>query len=143
VSTVRSDGAKTLVWLVNNFVSEVPGALHAAVVSADGLLLVSSDGMPAAHAEQLAALASGLQSLAMGGSRLFGQGRIEQTMVKMERGYLFALTISDGSCLTVLASKECDLKVIGYQMAVFVESAGHVLTPELRRELRGSTPWGD
>jgi uncharacterized protein len=136
VSRPLSNEAQTLTWLVNDFVSEVPGVNHAVVVSVDGLLLTRSDGLPLEHAEQLAALASGLLSLAQGSSRLFGQGSCEQTIVKMERGYLFLVSISDGSCLTVLASAECDMKVVAYQMTLLVENAGHVLTPELRMELR-------
>lgn len=135
-----SESAKRLVWLVNNFVTDVPGVTHAVVVSADGLLLTASDNVPVAHAEQLAALASGLQSLALGSSRLFGLGACDQTMVKMEHGYLFTLAISDGSCLTVLASADCDMKIVAYQMTLFVENAGHVLTPELRGELRRGVP---
>ena len=38
-----SSEARSLTWLVNNFVAEVPGVTHAVVVSADGLLLIASD----------------------------------------------------------------------------------------------------
>lgn len=130
--------AQKLTWLVNNFVTEVPGVAHAIVVSSDGLLLTVSDGLSVERAEQLAAVASGLLSLAQGGTRLFDQGSCVQTIVTMERGYLFVMAISDGSCLAVLASRDCDLKVVAYQMTLLVDSAGHVLTPQLRRELRGA-----
>lgn len=136
MSRPLSNEAQTLTWLVNNFVAEVPGVNYAVVVSVDGLLLTRSDDLPMEHAEQLAALASGLLSLAQGSSRLFGQGACEQTIVKMEHGYLFLVSISDGSCLTVLASAECDMKVVAYQMTLLVENASHVLTPEIRTELR-------
>jgi uncharacterized protein len=139
VNAPLQNDARTLKWLVNNFVAEVPGVTHAVVVSADGLLLTSSDGIPIEHAERLAALASGLLSLANSSSRLFGQGTCEQTIVRMQRGYLFLVAVGDGSaCLTVLASAECDMKVVAYQMTMLVESAGHVLTPELRVALRGA-----
>jgi predicted regulator of Ras-like GTPase activity (Roadblock/LC7/MglB family) len=131
-----SDEASTLVWLIDKFVMDAPGVTHAVVVSADGLLLTSSDGVPPEHAEQLAALASGMLSLAQGSSRLFGLGSCDQTIVRMRYGHLFLTPISDGSSLAVLASASCDMKVIAYQMMLFVENAGHVLTPELRGELR-------
>ncbi|MGH8869031.1 MAG: roadblock/LC7 domain-containing protein [Actinomycetes bacterium] len=133
-----STEAQTFTWLVDNFVAEVPGVTHAVVVSADGLLVTTSDQVPVERAEQLAAIASGMLSLARSSSRLFEQGRCEQTIVRMERGYLFLMAISDGSCLTVLASPDCEMKVVAYQMALLVENAGHVLTPQLRRELRGA-----
>ncbi|MGH3344669.1 MAG: roadblock/LC7 domain-containing protein [Carbonactinosporaceae bacterium] len=133
-----SDEAQKFAWLVDNFVQEVPGATHVVVVSADGLLLCASKDIPLHSAEQLAAVASGMQGLAQGSSRLFDQGSCEQTIVRMQRGYLFIMAISDGSCLTVLASSDCDMKVVAYQMALLVESAGHVLTPQLRTELHGA-----
>lgn len=136
MTRVMSDEASTLVWLVNKFVTDASGVTHAVVVSADGLLLTGSDEVPAEHAEQLAALASGMLSLAQGSSRLFGLGACDQTIVRMRYGYLFLMPISDGSCLAVLASAKCDMKVVAYQMTLFVENAGHVLTPELRGELR-------
>jgi predicted regulator of Ras-like GTPase activity (Roadblock/LC7/MglB family) len=57
----------------------------------------------------------------------------------MERGYLFVMAISDGSCLATLARSGCDLKIVAYQMTLLVESSGHVLTPQLRRELHAGT----
>ncbi|AUS79473.1 dynein regulation protein LC7 [Actinoalloteichus sp. AHMU CJ021] len=135
MSRPSSNEAQDLAWLVNDFVDQVPGVTHAVVVSVDGLLLTASKDLTVENAEQLAAMSSGLLSLAQGSSRLFQQGACEQTIIKMERGYLFIMSVSDGSCLTVLASGECDMKVVAYQMTLLVEKAAHVLTPELRTEL--------
>jgi uncharacterized protein len=49
------------------------------------------------------------------------------------------MAISDGSCLATVASAGCDMKIIAYQMTLLVESSGHVLTPQIRRELRDET----
>ncbi len=59
-------------------------------------------------------------------------------MVAMEEGSLFVMSISDGSLLGVHGSADCDMSVVAYHMALFVGRAGHVLTPELRSELRKS-----
>jgi predicted regulator of Ras-like GTPase activity (Roadblock/LC7/MglB family) len=131
-----SSGAQSLAWLVNNFVAEVPGVTHAVVVSADGLLLIASDGLAGERAQQLSAVACGARSLAETTGRLFDMGDSSQTIVRMERGYLFIMAISDGSCLATLARAGCDMKIVAYQMTLLVESSGHVLTPQLRRELR-------
>lgn len=131
-----SNEARSLTWLVNNFVAEVPGVTDAVVVSADGLLLIASDGLPEDRAHQLAAVASGLRSLGDGVSSLFEMGRSKQTIVRMKKGYLLVMAISDGSCQATLAGPDCDMKVVGYQMTRLVENSGHVLTPRLRRELR-------
>ena len=101
-----SPAAQNLNWLVTNFVDRVPGVAHAVVVSADGLLLVASEGLPRDRADQLAAVASGLTSLTQGAARCFEAGNVVQTVIEMERGFLFLMSISDGSCLAVLAATE-------------------------------------
>jgi uncharacterized protein len=135
MNTLSSE-AQSLTWLVNNFVAEVPGVTHAIVVSADGLLLIASDELTDEQAQQLSAVASGARSLAETSSKLFDLGGSRQTIVRMERGYLFVMAISDGSCLAVLAGSGCDMKIVAYQMTRLVENSGHVLTPQIRRELR-------
>lgn len=63
-------------WLVDGFTQRVPGVAHAAVVSADGLLMASSAGLPRDRADQLSAVASGLGSLTNGAALCFsGFGR--------------------------------------------------------------------
>jgi predicted regulator of Ras-like GTPase activity (Roadblock/LC7/MglB family) len=44
--------------------------------------------------------------------------------------------IADGSCIAVLANQNCDIGLIGYEIAVLVERAGDLLTPALISELR-------
>jgi len=124
-------------WLVSNFVERVPGVAHAVVVSADGLLLTSSQGLPRDRADQLAAVASGLVSLTQGAARCFEAGHVVQTVVEMERGFLLLMSISDGSCLGVLAAPNCDIGLIGYEMTLLVDRVGQLLTPELRAQLQG------
>ncbi len=135
-----SQAAQNLNWLITNFVDRVPGVAHTIVVSSDGLLLAVSEGFPRDRADQLAAVASGLTSLTQGASRVFEGGTVTQTVVEMERGFLFIMSISDGSCLAVLASTACDIGLVGYEMALLVERAGEVLTPALRVELQGALP---
>ncbi|MFD9814369.1 roadblock/LC7 domain-containing protein [Streptomyces sp. NPDC059080] len=146
----RSTQARNLHWLLTNLVDEVPGILSVAVVSSDGLLLLSSDpgqGEAAAHTEgggprgssaDLATIVSGLGSLTSGAAKLMSGGLVKQTMVTMDEGSLFVMSISDGSLLGVHATPDCDMSIIAYHMALFVGRAGHVLTPELRSELRKS-----
>ena len=46
-------------WLVTDFTTRVPDVAHAVVVSADGVPLALSEGIPFGFAEQLAAITSG------------------------------------------------------------------------------------
>jgi predicted regulator of Ras-like GTPase activity (Roadblock/LC7/MglB family) len=66
-------------WLITNFVEQVPAAAHAIVVSADGLPMAHSHGLPPDRVDQLAAVTSGLTSLTQGGARVFeGGGSLRQ-----------------------------------------------------------------
>ncbi|SEQ61920.1 MULTISPECIES: roadblock/LC7 domain-containing protein [Actinomycetes] len=136
--TTATEELDNFSWLVEDFVSRVAGVAHAIVVSADGLLLASSDRLPHDRAEQLAAVSSGLVSLNLGAARCFEAGDVKQTVVEMERGYLFLMSISDGSCLAVLAAPNCDIGLIGYAMTRLVERVGLQLTPEIRAQLHVS-----
>jgi predicted regulator of Ras-like GTPase activity (Roadblock/LC7/MglB family) len=136
--TGASEELENFSWLVDDFVSRVAGVAHAIVVSADGLLLAGSERLPIDRAEQLAAVASGLVSLNIGAARCFEAGDVKQTVVEMERGYLFLMSISDGSCLAVLAAPNCDIGLIGYAMTRLVERVGVQLTPEIRAQLHVS-----
>ncbi|MFD9740920.1 roadblock/LC7 domain-containing protein [Umezawaea sp. NPDC059074] len=136
--TTAADELDNFSWLVEDFVGRVAGVAHAIVVSADGLLLAGSERLPMDRAEQLAAVASGLVSLNLGAARCFEAGEVKQTVVEMERGYLFLMSISDGSCLAVLAAPNCDIGLIGYAMTRLVERVGIQLTPEIRSQLHVS-----
>ena len=145
-----SSEARNLHWLLTNLVEEVPGILSVAVVSSDGLLLLSSDETlararsgpdphrrgPRGSSADLATVVSGIGSLTVGAAKLMDSGAVKHTMVAMDDGSLFVMSISDGSLLGVHGSADCDMSVVAYHMALFVGRAGHVLTPELRSELR-------
>jgi len=122
----------SLDWLVTNFAREVPGVSHAVLVSVDGLTVAASEHLPKERADQLAAVASGLASLASGSAQLFEGGRVLQSVVEMEHGYLLLMRVGDGSQLATLASASCDIGQIGYEMAVLVERVGAVVQSSRR-----------
>jgi predicted regulator of Ras-like GTPase activity (Roadblock/LC7/MglB family) len=132
--------ARNLNWLLSSFATNASGVTHAMVVSADGLPIAVSGGLDRARANQLATIASGLVSLSQGAARSFDAGLLRQTVVEMEEAFLLVMSISDGSCLTVLAASSCDVGMVGYEMAVLVARAGDVLTPSLRAELHAALP---
>jgi predicted regulator of Ras-like GTPase activity (Roadblock/LC7/MglB family) len=140
MTTELSNDARSLNWLVESFVRNTAGVAHAAVLSSDGLLVAVSERLDRARADQLAAIASGLESLTEGAARLFSAGSVNQTVVEMEHGFLFVMAVGDGSCLAVLAAPSCDVGVIGYEMTMMVTKVGDVLTPQLRAELQAVLP---
>ncbi|MGH3759221.1 roadblock/LC7 domain-containing protein [Actinophytocola sp.] len=121
-----------LTWFLDDFVVRVPDVAHTIVVSADGILLARSSTLPPANADQLAAVSSGLASLSEAAARTFDAGNIVQTCVEMEQGYLFMMTMGPGASLAVLASPDCEMGLLAYEMTVLVEQVGERLTPELR-----------
>jgi uncharacterized protein len=132
--------ARDLNWLIGNFAKRTPGIAHAMVVSADGLPVAVSERLDRAKADQLAAITSGVASLSQGAARYFDAGTVKQTVVEMERGFLFVMAISDGSCLAALAASSCDVGGVGYELATLVARAAEVLTPSLRAELQAALP---
>ena len=131
-----SDAARGFSWLLNGFVEKTAGVTDAVAVSSDGLLMAMSSSLTRANAEQVAAIIAGMVSLGNGASSCFGFDSLEQVIVTMRRGFLFLSAISDGSCLGVVASRGCDIGLVGYQTTLLVERAGTVLTPALVAELK-------
>jgi predicted regulator of Ras-like GTPase activity (Roadblock/LC7/MglB family) len=127
-------------WLISQFSKALPGMRYAAVVSADGLLLAMNESLDRSSGDQLAAIASGMTSLTRGAANCFGQGAVRQVMIEMSHGFLFVMSISDGSILVTLTDDSADVGLVGYEMARLVARAGALLTPELRRELQAALP---
>lgn len=135
-----SADATNLNWLVDSFTERVPGVVDAVCVSADGLLMAMSPGIGRAGGDQLAAVASGLTSLTQGAARCFGGGEVDQIIVELQEGYMFFMSMSDGASLAVLAMKNCDIGLVGYEMTMLARRVGKVLSPALIMELQGSLP---
>ncbi len=123
---------RQLDWLLVDFVRGTAGTRHALVVSADGLRLAASQDVRPAVADQLAAVTSGLLSLAQGVAGSFAAGPVRQTIIEMAGGYLFLTSIAEGSLLAVFAERTCDMGMIGYEMTLLADRVGHLLTPGRR-----------
>ena len=124
-------------WLLASFAEETPGVAHAIAVSSDGLLLAASRDLPRDRADQLAAITSGLVSLTQGAAGLLEAGAVLQNVVEMDGGFLFLMSISNGSALAALAARNCDVGQVGYEMALLVERVGTALSPVPRAAVAG------
>jgi predicted regulator of Ras-like GTPase activity (Roadblock/LC7/MglB family) len=123
-------------WLLGKFVRETDGVTDAVAVSSDGLLMALSQGLDRAGAEQLAAIVSGVVSLARSASRRYGFEGLKLVMIEMRRGFLLVSAVSDGSCLGVVATGQCDLGLVGHEITVLCDRFGALLTPQLVAELK-------
>ncbi|MEU4425439.1 roadblock/LC7 domain-containing protein [Actinoplanes sp. NPDC024001] len=127
-------------WLLGNFVQQTDGVRDAVAVSSDGLLIAASAGLDRAEADQLAAIVSSMAGLARSASRRYDFAGLKLIMIEMHRGFLVISVIPGGSCLGVVATGECDLGLVGYEISVLAERFGELLTPALIAESRRHLP---
>jgi predicted regulator of Ras-like GTPase activity (Roadblock/LC7/MglB family) len=128
--------AQTFNWLLDSFASGTAGVVEAIAVSSDGLLVAMTTAQERANSERLAAVVSGLTSLAIGASSCFPLGGMNRVILDMEEGYLLVTSISSGSALGVIAERSANLGTLAYEMTLFANKAGDALTPKLIDELK-------
>lgn len=114
-------------WLLDDLTQRISFIRHALVLSNDGLVTAKSEGLERADAEHLAAVSSGLHSLAKGSGEYFRAGRVRQTMIEFNEGVLFVTAAGDGSCLCVLAGADADIGQVAYEMTLLVNRVGEHL----------------
>jgi len=123
-------------WLVDNFALSTPGVTHALIVSSDGLPLITSTGLAPDLADPLAAMTSGIISIGNSIAGQIGEPGCEQVMLKFPSGHFLFMGIGNLAGFAVLVDDGANLGVVGHQMARLVDSVGHLLTPQLRDDLR-------
>jgi predicted regulator of Ras-like GTPase activity (Roadblock/LC7/MglB family) len=126
---------RSLDWLLENLLEKTPGTRHALVLSRDGLKLCLSSGLTVDQADQLAAIASGMQSLSHGASIEFGDGTggVRQSMTEFHGGILFIVEAGVGAHLAVVAGDDADPGIVGHNMSELVEQIGVHLRAEPRQ----------
>ncbi|MCT2591463.1 roadblock/LC7 domain-containing protein [Streptomyces sp. N2-109] len=117
----------SLDWLLDDLTQRISFVRHALVLSNDGLVTAKNESLDRADAEHLAAVSSGLHSLAKGSGEHFRAGRVRQTMIEFDEGVLFVTAAGDGSCLCVLAGADADIGQVAYEMTLLVNRVGEHL----------------
>src|SRR3954470_13957528 len=129
---VRS--AQDLVWLLSGLVERVPDTRSALLLSSDGLRK-AAHGLDDDGADHLAAVASGLFSLARSaGTRFGGTDGVKQVVCELDESLLFVSAAGSGAVLAVVADKSADPGVLGYEMAQMVKSVRPYLSTPIRNE---------
>lgn len=129
-----------LTWLMEGLLERTPGARHALVLSRDGLKLCRTPELSVDQADQLAAIAAGMQSLSHGASVEFGDGSggVRSAMAEFHGGVLFIVEAGEGAHLAVVTDEEADAGLVGHTMSELVEQLGEHLSA--RPRLRPETP---
>jgi predicted regulator of Ras-like GTPase activity (Roadblock/LC7/MglB family) len=128
----QTDTTGQLSWLLDNLVNQVEHVEQALILSRDGLVVAASHGLSREDGEHLSALSAGVQSLARGTGRHFNGGEVRQTIIEMERAFLFVISAGRGTCLAVLTSADPNVGLIAYEMAMLVRRMGKYLAAEPR-----------
>jgi predicted regulator of Ras-like GTPase activity (Roadblock/LC7/MglB family) len=140
-----ADSASTkdhdLDWLLENLREKTPEVRHVLVLSKDGLRLCFTSGLDVDKADHLAAIASGIQSLALSASAGFGSSLGSgQSMVEFPGGLLLIVPAGEGAHLTVVATDDADVGLIGHNMSELVEQIGGYLTAPPRQHHPSPAP---
>ncbi|GIE99834.1 roadblock/LC7 domain-containing protein [Paractinoplanes rishiriensis] len=134
MSTTDARTSTDLAWLLSGLVDRVPDTRSALLLSSDGLRK-AAHGLDDDGADHLAAIASGLFSLARSAGSKFGASDgVRQVVAELDQSLLFVSAAGSGAVLAVLAGKDADPGVLGYEMAQLVKSVRPYLSTPTRRE---------
>ncbi|WP_420451452.1 roadblock/LC7 domain-containing protein [Ilumatobacter sp.] len=125
-------------FVLGRFVDDTDGVRYAQTVSADGMHLASSPGVDAARQDTFAAIASGLASLTDSSVDLFGLGTMHRQIIEATDGWILLSRISVTASLSVVADRNSDLGMIGYEMSRLSKQLGDALSPAVVDRLKGS-----
>ncbi|WP_053676157.1 roadblock/LC7 domain-containing protein [Streptomyces sp. WM4235] len=125
-----------LSWMLDSAL-EIPGALHAVLVSADGLLMARTKDFDKDNADTVAAAMSGVQSLSRSLGFFVDGGHLQwrQTLVEFDGGWVFLISAGEGAYLGVSASPDVDMQDITFRMLQLVGQLGKALTTPPRENL--------
>ncbi len=114
-------------WLLEQLLDRTPQTRHALLLSSDGLKMCHTPELTVDKADQLAAIAAGIQSLSHGASVEFGdaKGGVRQSMTEFHGGILFIVQAGLGAHIAVVATEEADAGLVGHNMAELVEQLAH------------------
>lgn len=122
MSAVSPNQASNLAWLLKGLAEEVPVIRGSVLLSSDGMMK-AAHGMDPVSSEYLAALASGLFSMARSASTKFDDGNeVRQVVAELKSSQLYISWAGFNSVLAVLAQGDADPAVVGFEMARLIKA---------------------
>ncbi len=125
-------------YVLDKFVAETDGARFAQTVSADGMHLAASSAYDRAAHDTFAAIASGLASLTDSSVELFGVGAVNRQIIEARDGWILLSRLSNTATIGVVAEKDADLGLVGYEMTRLAKQLGTMLSPEIVDRLKST-----
>ena len=141
LSDVPKSQSNNLDWLLRGLIERGPDTHSALLLSSDGLKKAHC-GLTIDEADHLAAIASGLFSLARSAGTRFGGSNstgVRQVVAELDDYLLFVSTAGAGAVLTVMAGRGADAGVLGYEMSQLVKSVRPYLATPARHVAAGDT----
>lgn len=125
-----------LSWMLESAL-EIPGALHAVLVSGDGLPMSRTSGIGRDAADKVAAAMSGVHSLSRSLGFFCDDDTLQwrQTLVEFDGGWVFLVSAGTGAYLAVAATLEVDMADITFRMQQLVGQLGKELSTSPREDI--------
>lgn len=141
MSAVSPNQAPDLAWLLKGLAEEVPVIRGSVLLSSDGMMK-AAHGLDRASSEHLAALASGLFSMARSaGSKFDGSNEVRQVVAELKSSQLYISWAGFNSVLAVLATGEADPAVVGFEMARLIRAVRPFLDTAARPPATAPGDW--
>lgn len=136
MNAVPTSRPKDVAWLLQGLTEETPAVRGCVLLSSDGIV-IATNGLDrdasADQAAELAAIASGLFSMARSaGAQFDGNSAAGQVVVELDSSQLYICWAGFNSVLAVLAQKEANPAVVGFQMAQLTKAVRPFLDTSTR-----------
>lgn len=139
-SVISANQPQDIAWLLQGLTEEVPVIRGSVLLSSDGMVKAAY-GLDRDDSERLAALAAGLFSMARSaGAKFDGSSAVRQVVAELHASQLYICWAGFNSVLAVLAQKEADPAVVGFQMAQLIKAVRPFLDTAARRGTPGPDP---
>jgi uncharacterized protein len=136
-AVIAEGSAQEVAFLVDRFATTTTGVTSAIVLSTDGMKLAASISLQTDQADRFAATASAVHSLSSAVGREFGFEGFQQSILRYGNGHVIVTALGESAALAVITMPDAKLGQVSYEMSLFAQRVGTLLTPEVRQQLRG------
>ncbi|MCU4750250.1 roadblock/LC7 domain-containing protein [Streptomyces sp. G-5] len=123
-------------WILDEEIMPQPGAVHALLLSGDGLLIAASKGAEKDLADPVAAAVSGLQALSREMAGFAGcvgaAATWEQTFLEFVGGAVMIMAAGQGTYLAVSMTADADYETVGYAARKTVDRLSQAMGVDAR-----------
>lgn len=136
-AVIAEGSAQEVAFLIDRFASTTTGVTSAIVLSTDGMKLAASLSLQTDQADRFAATASAVHALSSAVGREFGFEGFQQSILRYGNGHVIVTALGESAALAVITLPDAKLGQVSYEMSLFAQRVGALLTPEVRQQLRG------